>query len=263
MAITTFIPKLWASRLEYALDKAHVATQFVNRNYEGEIKNQGDTVHINFIGAITIDDYTKNADMNDPEELATTQKNLVISQSKYFNFQVDDVDRVQAAGELIDTAMGRAAYGLSDASDAYLFGVMSAGAGSTVTKTTNAYADAVEMQMALNKANVPMTGRKMAVTPEYYAELLKDSHFVEASDAAHAIVTNGVVGYVAGMEVYISNNLSGVSALATVNTSTTYAEQIASVEAYRMEKRFADGVKGLHLYGALVTDGTQIVVRSL
>lgn len=33
----------------------------------------------------------------------------------------------------------------------------------------------------------------------------------------------------------------------------TFAEQIAKVEAYRPEKRFADALKGLHLYGAKVT----------
>ena len=45
---------------------------------------------------------------------------------------------------------------------------------------------------------------------------------------------------------------------AQVSSATTYAEQIVKTEAYRMEKRFADGVKGLHVYGAKVTDGTRI-----
>lgn len=128
MAVTTFIPELWSARLLYALEKAHVATNLVNRNYEGEISNHGDTVHINTIGAITVKSYTKNTDIADPEVLSTTDQNLVIDQSKYFNFQVDDVDKVQAAGELVDTAMGRAAYALADVSDAYLLGVIAAGA---------------------------------------------------------------------------------------------------------------------------------------
>ena len=61
MAITTFIPELWSARLLYALDNAHVATNLVNRNYEGVIANQGDTVHINSIGAVTVKDYTRTA----------------------------------------------------------------------------------------------------------------------------------------------------------------------------------------------------------
>ena len=47
MAVDTFIPEIWNARLLYALEKAHVATNLVNRNYEGEIRNHGDTVHIN------------------------------------------------------------------------------------------------------------------------------------------------------------------------------------------------------------------------
>ncbi len=44
--------------------------------------------------------------------------------------------------------------------------------------------------------------------------------------------------------------------------ASTFAQQIASVEAYRPEKRFADALKGLHLYGAKVTrPGALGVVR--
>ena len=45
---------------------------------------------------------------------------------------------------------------------------------------------------------------------------------------------------------------------AQVADACTYAEQIIKTEAYRMEKRFADGVKGLHVYGAKVTNGNEI-----
>ena len=31
-----------------------------------------------------------------------------------------------------------------------------------------------------------------------------------------------------------------------------FAEQLSEIDAYRPEKRFADAVKGLHLYGAAV-----------
>ena len=62
MAVTAFIPELWNARLLYNLEKAHVASNFVNKDYEGEIKNLGDTVHINKIGPVTIKTYTKNTE---------------------------------------------------------------------------------------------------------------------------------------------------------------------------------------------------------
>lgn len=275
MAVTSFIPELWNARLLYALEKAHVAANLVNRNYEGEIRQQGDTVHINSIGAVTVDDYTRNTDIDDPEVLTTTDQTLTIDQAKYFNFQIDDVDAAQVAGDMMDTAMQRAAYALNDAADAFLLQTIATGVdtnnkigGSAAIALTaeNIYENIVALKTKLDKANVPTTGRYIVVPPEIHALLLLDDRFVKASDGgtANDTLLNGEVGRVAGFTVYMSNNVKYTTdhweIPASVQTSTTYAEQIVSTEAYRMEKRFADAVKGLHVYGAKVTDGKQIAV---
>ena len=275
MAVTSFIPELWNARLLYALEKAHVAANLVNRNYEGEIRQQGDTVHINSIGAVTVDDYTRNTDIDDPEVLTTTDQTLTIDQAKYFNFQIDDVDAAQVAGDMMDTAMQRAAYALNDAADAFLLQTIAAGVdtnnkiGSSAAialTAENIYENIVALKTKLDKANVPTTGRYIVVPPEIHALLLLDDRFVKASDGgtANDTLLNGEVGRVAGFTVYMSNNVKFTAdhweIPASVQTSTTYAEQIVSTEAYRMEKRFADAVKGLHVYGAKVTDGKQIAV---
>ena len=78
-----------------------------------------------------------------------------------------------------------------------------------------------------------------------------------------------MVGRIAGFDVYMSNNVKTgtgtdnghtpyFEVTAQVADACTYAEQIIKTEAYRMEKRFADGVKGLHVYGAKVTNGNEI-----
>lgn len=275
MAVTSFIPELWNARLLYNLDKAHVAANLVNRDYEGEIQRQGDTVHINSIGAVTVKDYTRNSDIEDPEELSTTDQTLTIDKSKYFNFQIDDVDAAQAAGDLMDTAMERAAYALSDVADAYLLETIAAGvdAGNKIGDSAaialtaeNVYQNIVALKTKLDKANVPTAGRYVVVPPEVHALLLLDDRFVKASDGntANDTLLNGEVGRVAGFTVYMSNNVKYTTdhweIPASVQTSTTYAEQIVKTEAYRMEKRFADAVKGMHVYGAKVTDGKQIAV---
>lgn len=273
MAVTTFIPELWSARLLYALEKSHVASNLVNRDYEGQIKQQGDTVHINSIGKIDIVDYTRNADMADPQVLETTDQILEITQAKAFNFQVDDVDSAQAAGDIMDTAMQRAAYSLNDVSDAYLLGVIATGvdannvigsAGAVALTADNVYENMVALAQKLDEANVPDTGRSVVVPPAVYALLLKDDRFVRASSGttADGVLLNGQVGSVVGLTVYKSNNVvnSGgtYTITAQVPSATTYAEQIVKTEAYRMEKRFADAVKGLHVYGAKVTNGKMI-----
>lgn len=277
MAITSFIPELWAARLLANLDKVHVATAFVNRDYEGEIRQMGDTVHINSLGAITIGTYSPNTDMSPAETLSTTDQELQIDQAKYFNFQVDDVDKVQAAGEIVDTATQRAAYGLVDVSDAFIFNTISnAATGSNVIGTaaapialtggspaSTAYAELLKLRTIMAVNNVPSDTWRIAAPPEFIALLLGDSKFVAAGvGGAEDRLVNGYVGRAAGFDIYESNNLptttsgSGTSAvkgmvvLAAPAFATTYAEQIVSVEAYRPELRFADAVKGLHVYGA-------------
>ena len=184
MAVTTFIPQIWSARLLTALEKSHVATNIVNRDYEGVITGQGDTVNINSIGDINVKNYAKNSDMSDPDDLNTTATKLTISQSKYFNFQVDDVDKIQSAGDLVDTAMSNAAYRLADVADEYLLGVMASGAesanvlASTTLTAANIYEKIVALRLILDKNNVPTAQRAIVVPPEAYALLLQDARFV-------------------------------------------------------------------------------------
>lgn len=277
MAVSTFIPKLWNARLLYALEKNHVFAGLVNRDYEGEIREQGDTVHINTIGAVTIGNYTRNTDFESgAETLTTTDQTLTISQAKYFNFQVDDIDAAQAAGDIMDTAMQRAGYALNDAADSYIAGVLAGAADTTNTVGTaavaltsgNVYENVVKMKTILDKANVPTTGRWLVIPPEMVALLLMDDRFVKRdTNLGDDILTNGWVARAAGFDIYMSNNCVNATVsektqytiTGGVSGACTFAEQIVSTEAYSPEKRFADAVKGLHVYGAKVIDKAQMV----
>ena len=269
MAVTSFIPELWNARLLYALEKNHVATNLVNRNYEGEIKQAGDTVHINTIGAVSVRSYSQGTDLS-YDALSTTDQTLVINQQKYFAFSLDDVDKAQAAGDIMDTAMGRAAYSLADVSDAFLLATIAAGgssdnyvgsAGSPIALTKdNIYTNIVALRTALDKQNVPTQGRSLVIPPEAYALLLQDARFTSVQGVADGVITNGLVGRVAGFDIYMSNNAVKSSAstpvysiTAQIADATTYAEQIVKTEALRPEASFSDAVRGLHVYGAKVT----------
>ena len=229
---------------------------------------------INQVGAITIKDYTKNTDIADPEALTVSDQTLTISQAKYFNFQVDDVDAVQARASLMDGAMGRAAYGLAEVADKYLFSTLAAAApaGNTLGSASapvaltaeNVYQKLVELKLLLDKKNLPAQGRCVAVPPEVHGLMLMDQRFVGTGGSqAEAALQGGFIGRAAGFDIYLSNNLpTGVGTdtaktpytkiIATHPMGASYAEQILKTEAYRMESRFADGVKGLHVYGAKV-----------
>ncbi|MGI6376437.1 MAG: P22 coat protein - protein 5 domain protein [Anaerolineales bacterium] len=275
MAIDNFIPTIWSARLLESLQKAFVYGQptVVNRDYEGEIRDVGDKVRINTLGPVSVVPYSKNSDLAAPETLTDASQDLEIDQADAFNFQIDDIDRAQQRPKIMDAAMRNAAYALADATDQHLASVLWQGVatanvqgavGTPVTigygsGETQPYLALLNAAQKLDEANVPRTGRWAIVPPWFHAYLLLDARFVGSGAAeADARGVNGLVGRVAGFDVFMSNNVPYVAGLTEykIVCGTSYAaamaEQINKVEAYRPEKRFADAVKGLHLYGAKV-----------
>ena len=70
----------------------------------------------------------------------------------------------------------------------------------------------------------------------------------------------GYLGSILGCKIFVSNNIpkvigSGVTyhnCILRTKRCITFADQLSEIEAYRPEKRFADAIKGLHLYGAKI-----------
>ena len=125
----------------------------------------------------------------------------------------------------------------------------------------------VDLSVKLDEANVPTEGRFVVLAPALHGRLLKDNRFIAAGDVRGAETrASGFIGQVAGLDIFKSNNMPAVTdvaatagaAIAGHRMATSFAEQIVSVEAFRMERRFADAVKGLHVYGAKVVRPTAL-----
>lgn len=280
MAITKFQPEVWSATLLSILEKSlvYAGAPCVNRNYEGEISQYGDTVHIVSIADPTISTYTKDTDLT-VQVLTDSEQLLTIDQAKAFAFEIDDIDMRQArdGGALMTEAAKRAAFGLRDLTDQFVAGLMKTGVNAsnalgavTVSTTpTDAY-DKVLVPLAqkLDEANVPTEGRFVVVTPAFYAKLRLDGRFIKANEAGTTALHNGNVGGAAGFDISVSNNApagasTGKVIIAGSNIATSYAEQISKVEAFRPEKRFADALKGLHLYGAKVVRDTALATADV
>ncbi len=275
MAVNSFIPTLWSARLLVNLQKAQVFAGLVNRDYEGEIANAGDTVKINGIGAVTVGTYAKNSTSLSWQTLADASQALLIDQSKYFAFKVDDVDKVQTNVNLIDAAMQEAAYALSDNIDQFIAGLHAqaatankigadGGSAKTVglgTDEINPYRQLVDMATVLTKADVPQDGRWVVLPAWYQGMLLKEELIAANPNGSNGdAIINGRIGRLAGFDLYVSNNVTD-DAQSTktyrVMFGTRQAISLAvqkqpSMEAVRLQDSFADGVRGLMLYGGKV-----------
>lgn len=266
MSLNNFIPTIWSARILKALEKSLVYGQsmVVNRDYEGEIRDKGDSVKINSVGDITIKDHQKNTDIDGAEELNDASQMLSITEGKYFNFGIDDVDKVQANVSVMGEAQSRAGYGLRDKADQFIASshtlvptanLLGSDGSPIIPSATTAYEKLVDLGILLDEANIPSEERFCIVPPWFHGLLLKDDRFVKAGTAkSDSVLANGMVGEAAGFSILKSNNVPNTAGalykiIAGHRMAYSYAEQIVKVEAYRPEKRFSDAIKGLHCYG--------------
>lgn len=273
LAYDIFKPELWSALLNFSLKKKHVGGNFINRNYEGEIRAMGDVVHVQEPGAVSSSAYTAYSDISFATPTGT-DRTLTIDQADYVAFNVDDIDKVQSKPELMQAHTVEAVYGLAQTQDVFIFqqytqaasGVASDHANPLSLTAHNIYARCVDAARVLDLQSVPSEGRRVAFSPGEVALLRQAPQFVPisatASQAAFAgggtadsagVVRTGQVGAVAGFEVYETNNLTTISgvrkALFATQQATTFAQQITQMKAVDLEKRFAMGVKGLNVYG--------------
>ena len=264
MAITNFIPEVWSAAILEALRAKLVFPSLCNRDYEGDIREAGDTVHITGYNDVTVHEYVRGQAITVDDVTDKEAAVLKIDQSDYFAFKVNDLDKTQAKADLTGKFTNSAADNMMKNVENYISNLMDT-AVSTPAKTVSvgtpadAYLAVVEAGRKLDVQNVPDEGRWLVVSPDFYALLLQDSRFIEGTEAGHNTLLNGVVGQVRGFTVVKSNNVPSKKAspdtqsiLAGTNAAVTFAQQVSKVEAMRMQTDFADMVRGLDLYGAKV-----------
>lgn len=275
MAISNFIPTIWSETLYTTLDKQYIGVANCNRDFEGDIKEMGSVVKICGVGNISVRNYTKNSDMTTPQTLSDTAKELTINQAKYFNFQIDDIDKAQCTPKLMTAAMKLAADSLVNEADAFVYGLYEQ-AGSIV-KNENATVDNIvasilKARTKLYEANVSNASDVVIEVTPAVAELILQAKINLATDNGAAL-ENGCIGSIGGCKIFVSNNLfiddytSETTAyhkcFVRTKRAIAFAEQISQIDAYRPEKRFADAVKGLYLFGAEVIYEDEFVLLEI
>jgi hypothetical protein len=239
-----FIPALWSGKLVEKFYAATVLGAIANTDYEGEIRNQGDTVKIRTRPTISISDYTADQALT-IQRPSSNLVELTIDKGKYFNLALDDVMEVQSdldmlsiwaedAAEqmkitidtevltylktetLLATLTGNTAGAISGdirlgtPGSPLFIGKVAEGAGTGVSNSTDMLiTDAiVNFGQALDEINVPETGRWLVI-PAWMAAMIKKSDLKDASISGDgtSILRNGRLGMIDRFTIYLSNLL--------------------------------------------------------
>lgn len=284
-----FIPEIWSGKLLEKFYAATVLSGIANTDYEGEIKNQGDVVHIRTKPTITIRPYQINQDLL-IERPSSNKVDFPITNAYYFNEALDDVMEVQSdinmlsmwaddASEqmkiTIDTfCLGQIDAGVDPANKGLTAGKISANinlgaTGAPFAATPVNIVDAiVDMGNCLDEQNIPETGRWLVIPP-WLAAMIKKSDLRNASISGDGISMsrNGRLGQIDRFTLYSSNLLpTAAEGSATAfrifaghPTGPTFASQVTKMETMRSERSFSTLMRGLQVFGFQVLQGIAIV----
>ncbi len=259
-----FIPEIFSKLLQAKFYKESVLPAISNTDYEGEITGQGDKVHIRQTPTITINDYTGSITNQD---LTSTNVELLIDQSKYYSFLLDDIQKTQSDIDLMEAASGDAAEQMRIAVETAVLASVVSGATTIESSTTtitasNILASILTASKTLDELNIPEEGRFIVMSPEFIS-LLKQSELRQAylTGDGTSPLRNGKVGVVDRFTVYQSNMLftdtsgstsGATNVLAGHPKAITFASQFTNNETVRLESTFGSAVRGLKVYGSKV-----------
>ena len=261
MSIETYKKQLWEQAIieEYAnVSRADVITaQPSEVNGVCAIYNRSNLTN-------GLQDYS-GADINF-EEINTVETKLFFDVAKYFAYQMKDLDRVQAVngGELMLKTARDMAQAIKDCVDAAVFAEAVEAAAHELQDDALAvedvYNNIVALGTALDEANVPAAGRYVIARPEFVNMLALDQRVVDNAQ----VLPNGIVQgmQVNGMQVIKSNLVPEGKVIALNNEAVGYGKQIDELEAIRIEKNFADAIKGLVNFGVKALRPEAIAVLS-
>ncbi|MFE0047281.1 hypothetical protein [Streptomyces albireticuli] len=258
----TFVPELWDAELLTQFDPLLVwASPIVSNNkYEGDIRKQGDVVHINSLLRPTVGDY-KLPDGMTSQRPETVDQKLPITEAKYLQVLIEDAERVQLTGNGLDSPINQQMIrSLAREADTFMGNVIAKGATALpdvragAANTPQALFSAIlDMMLTLDDNDVP-DGRYVVVSPRVKRYLIEHPAIANAGAYGEGGVTaNGVVARLAGFTVLSTTAMpKGVDMVAGHSEFATYASQFSGFREGQSEKYRADFIDTLHVYGGKI-----------
>jgi hypothetical protein len=234
----TFIPTLWSGKLNVKFYLTTVFGEISNTSYEGEIKGMGDTIVINNIPTITINDYTIGQNLNYQVPTPSTV-DLNIDHAKYFGVNVSDVLEYQSKPALMSMFTDDATKQMAIAIDRLVMleeynngaaankganagaisGVLNLGTDNApvdLTPTGSTYPVLnliLAMASALDEQNIPDTERWIVIDAATRLRLMASplqQAYLTGDDKS--ILRNGKLGVIDRFTIYLSNQLPSAAA---------------------------------------------------
>lgn len=204
-----FIDEVWAKDIQENRRNKLIATKLVDHQFESQILNHGDTVHITSIAPLTATAITPGSPIV-PIANTETEQTLVIDQYYGVGVELQDMLKKQSTYNLRKPYVDEMSYALATKIDESLLAewtnVATANKMTAVASLT--FAGIVDANVLLDKANVPMSDRALVVNATGLGDLRKLAEFtMYEKTGKEGLVSSdfGLVGQIYGAPVYMTN----------------------------------------------------------
>ena len=272
---TTVVPIIYAARLLEVFRKRRVFADRVDRQWQGQLANGGNTVRLNIAATGSVADYEIGGTVNYRDADVVHLGDLTLTGQKSWAVQLDDIPAIQANVGVLDAAVEEDGIALATQVDADVRAEMdanaTAGAAIAIDYSAEITADNFRvpyLHRQMDIARLPRNGRWIIVGP-YTAEMLMRYSLQNAilNAPVNDALRNGIIGTWGGLTWYVADHVNSVVTPGANSddpvsvaeewfygndSATAYIEQVRRVEQLRRESTFADAVRGLYTYGIKV-----------
>lgn len=271
MAYQNFIPTVWAETINRDIERSHVFVADTNRQYEGDVKAKGDSVRILGVGKPTITtQFGKKIILGAAEDVADQSITLPIDHVAYFNYKVDDIDKRQAVGGLMEALTKETSEGLADEMDKFVANLaldkqaVVADATAVAITKDNILSEIDKLLVKLLENDVKRTSKITLTLPPKFSMILKQA-YTDLDTNNSEMLKNGVVGKYNGIIIKESNNCAqdtnkNYMLQMKTDRAIAFVNPMTHIEPYRPEGGFSDAVKGFILYDGIIARPKELIV---
>jgi len=220
-SITAMSPTYWSARMGYKLYKTNVFRSVGSFKEEAALKD-GQKVDRPYRSNIVAENYTKGTALT-AQDLTATSDQLTVDVFKGMLLYVDNVDRVQNKYDAVNLWSDEAAARLANSLDArFFYRVVDAGntvddatiggtSGNGITASTSNVLNVFsKINLKLDTQNVPRgKGERFFVMSFQFYDVFWQYIAGKQTLLGDENGKNGNIGHYAGLDLYMSNNLTG------------------------------------------------------
>ena len=298
--VNAFVPEFYSQKLlKESKEMTDFKNNMTNSDWEGQIKSAGDTVHICTPDASNI--VIGEGVVPEVNDVYTKSMTLTIDKTKSFQFKFNDIEQAQSQFNMMEGYMSIAnermmievnkELELEVLNNAEVPNVGTNAAGFQATSATiNTFFNRLKKTLMANKALSPagfytFKGNKeqalqlnavVTIGTGLFEQLVNSTQLTHPTVQGDDILYKGVVGQIAGMQIFVDTLLDGIKqtecanhyadeagkkfiAIAGTKMGITFAEQYNKVEKLRDPQTFADIGRALYLYGYKITNPKSLV----